>query len=379
MQLELRAQNEDLLREINAILRSIAAVSVPEQLEPYRQCLTGILTGLVDQIDRNLANLNVLGVNILPEILDQTSVVTRELYVLNDRYLGPLLRSRPTDRLPLKLLTWTHESNTRTCNLPVAFSDGSFGSWPDDSSPTLYVIPPGGQERLLHLPLCFHEFGHLLYACHQNEMDDLVKDLQKAIAKILEPLSRRNDKQSQIYQRKRKLIAERWYDWAQEFFCDAVGLIMGGPAFAYSFSFYFRTIGQDAYRRSYSDQMRNEHPVTWLRIHVLADQARSLGWQGVGDQIEKEWQDIASTWGVDEDYFGCYDKNFLPHLRQALNDMLTEADPRVATPEEIAYDGVIAPSTSPPALLNLAWRRVEAGSLTYPLWEAQAVTDWITP
>jgi len=210
-------------------------------------------------------------------------------------------------------------------------------------------------------------------------MDDLVKDLQKAIAKILEPLSRRNDKQSQIYQRKRKLIAERWYDWAQEFFCDAVGLVMGGPAFAYSFSFYFRTIGQDAYRRSYSDQMRNEHPVTWLRIHVLADQARSLGWQGVGDQIEKEWQDIASTWGVDEDYFGCYDKNFLPHLRQALNDMLTEADPRVATPEEIAYDGVIAPSTSPPALLNLAWRRVEAGSLTYPLWEAQAVTDWITP
>ncbi len=376
MQTELRAQNEDLRREINAIVRSINRASIADQLEPYRQRLLQLLTGLIDQINRNLDNLNLSGVDILPEVLDQTSVATRELYVLNDRYLGPLLRARSTDSLPLKLLAWTHESNPRTCNLPVAFSDGSFGSWPDDSSPTLYVIPPGGQERLLHLPLCFHEFGHLLYACHRIEMDDIVRDLQKAIAKILEPVSRRNDKQSQIDQRRRKLIAERWYDWAQEFFCDAVGLVMGGPAFAYSFSFYFRTIGQDAYRRSYSDQMRNDHPVTWLRIHVLADRAKSLGWDTVSDQIEREWEDIAATWGIAEDYFGCYDEAFLPHLRNTINDMLTEADPRQVTQDEIDYDGPISSATTPPALLNLAWRKLAADSPNYPAWETEAVIDW---
>jgi hypothetical protein len=122
---------------------------------------------------------------------------------------------------------------------------------------------------------------------------------------------------------------------------------MGGPAFAYSFSFYFRTIGQDAYRRSYSDQMRNDHPVTWLRIHLLADRAKSLGWDAVNDQIEKEGEDIAATWGIEEDYFGYYDEAFLPHLRNTVNDMLTEADPRQVTQEEIDYDGPISSATTP--------------------------------
>lgn len=70
-------------------------------------------------------------------------------------------------------------------------------------------------------------------------MDDLVRDLQQSIARMLEPAARRNDAQARREQQRRKQIVERWYDWAQEFFCDAVGLLMGGPAFALSFSFYF--------------------------------------------------------------------------------------------------------------------------------------------
>lgn len=377
MQKQLRTQNEDLLRKINAIKQSIAAASAPEQLEPYRKWLQKLLTSLIDQIDRNLANLGLSGVDILPEVLDQTSIVTRELFVLNDRYFSPLLRARSTDGLSLKLLAWMHKEHPRTCVLPVAFADGSFGSWPAESSPTLYVIPPGDQERLLHLPLCFHEFGHLLYACHQNEMDELVRDLQQTIARSLEPVSRRNDRQSQREQQKRKLIAERWYDWVQEFFCDAVGLLIGGPAFAYSFSFYFRTVGQDAYRRSFADQMRSHHPVTWLRVRLLADRAASLGWQAAADEINNDWQNIAAMLAIEEDYFGCYDEAFLPDLRNTIDDMLTEADPRCASADEISYEGPITNFASPPAILNFAWRRLAIDSANYPLWETQAISDWM--
>jgi len=378
VQEQLRTQNDDLLRKIHGIGQSIATAVIPDQLEPYREWLQGLLNSLAEQVGRNLKNLNIAVIDILPEVLDQTSVVTRELLVLNDRYLGPLLRARVTDRLPLKLLTWMHAENARTCDLPVVFADGSFGSWPLEMQPTLYLIPPVDQERLLHLPLCFHEYGHLLYACHFSEMDDVVEALQKSIARIMEPLARRNDNQGRSDQRKRKLIAERWYDWTQEFFCDAVGLVMAGPAFAYSFSFYFRTVGQDMYQKSFIDQMRSDHPLTWLRVRLLAERARKSGWTAVADEIEQDWQNIAELLGLTEDYFGCFDEKFLPALSQTIEDMLIEANPRQATSSEIEFDGPINDSVTPPALLNSAWRRLHADSNNYASWEGRALSDWLS-
>ncbi len=378
MQRQLRTQNDDLLRRIEGIRQSIAKAAIPAQLHPYREWLEASLTSLADQVGRNLINLGFSGVDVLPEVLDQTSVVTRELLILNDRYLGPLLRARSTDTLSLKLLNWTHAVHPRTCDLPVVFADGSFGSWPLETQPTLYLIPPVDQERLLHLPLCFHEYGHLLYACHLSEMDDLVEELQKTIARDMEPLARRNDKQAQNDQRKRKLIAERWYDWTQEFFCDAVGLTMGGPSFAYSFSFYFRTVGQEAYQKSYMDQMRSDHPVTWLRIRLLAERARALGWQDAADEIEQDWRNIADLLGLQEDYFGCFDEKFLPALNRTIGDMMTEANPRRISAQEVTFDGTIVAKTTPCAVLNSAWRHLEADSRNYASWESQAINAWLT-
>lgn len=378
MQLQLQEQNEDILREIEGITLAIGAASIPGELEPYRKWLQSRTANLRNQVERNLVNLARPLVDIKTEVLDQTSLVIRDVYVLNDRYLGPLLRAKETDRLSLRLLVWMHNEHPLTSTLPVALTDGSFGSWPDEAWPTIYLVPPGGQQRLLHLPLCFHEFGHLLYACHQNEMDDLVRDLQKSIALRLEPAVKRNDAQGQREQQRRKLIVERWYDWAQEFFCDAVGLLMGGPAFARSFSFYFRTIGKDAYQRSFADQIRSNHPVTWLRIRLLADRARNLGLKKVADQIELEWENVAKLLKIQEDYFGCYDKTILPELRIAVNDMLTEAEPRLATDVEVNYNGPVTDSLTPPALLNLAWRRLTEGSSTYAQWEIMAVSSWMS-
>jgi hypothetical protein len=378
VQLQLREQNEDLLREIKGITQSIGTASIPGELEDYRKWLQGRTAALRQQVERNLANLARPLVDIRTEVLDYTSLVIRDVYVLNDRYLGPLLRAKESDRLALRLLVWMHKQHPRTSNLPVALTDGSFGSLPDDAWPTIYLVPPGGQQRLLHLPLCFHECGHLLYACHQNEMDDLVRDLQKSIALRLEPSARRNDSQGQREKQRRKLIVERWYDWAQEFFCDAVGLLMGGPAFARSFSFYFRTIGKDAYQRSFADQIRSNHPVTWLRIRLLADRARSLGLKEVADQIESDWEDVAKMLRIQEDYFGCYDKAFLPDLRRTIDDMLTEADPRCVIDDEVNCVEPVTASLTPPAILNLAWRMLEADSSKYVRWEMQAVSIWMS-
>lgn len=377
MQHQLREQNEELLREIEGISQSIGDALIPDELEDYRNWLQSYTANLRQQVERNLANLACSPVDIRTEVLDYTSLVTKAVHVLNDRYLGPLLRAKESDRLALRLLVWMHKQHTRTSKLPVILTDGSFGSLPDDAWPTIYMVPPGWQQRLLHLPLCFHECGHLLYACHQNEMDALVRDLQKSIALRLEPAARRNDSQEQREKHRRKLIVERWYDWAQEFFCDAVGLLMGGPAFARSFSFYFRTIGKDAYQRSFADQIRSNHPVTWLRIRLLADRARSLGITEVADQIELDWGNVAKMLRIQEDYFGCYDNACLPDLRRTIDDMLTEADPRRATDAEINYAGQVTETLTPPAILNLAWQALEADPSNYVRWETQTISYWM--
>ena len=76
----------------------------------------------------------------------------------------------------------------------MALSDGDFASWPQPNWPTIYFMPPSAQHRLLYLPLFFHEFGHLLYSCHEPELDELIKALQKVIAQFLEPSAQRDDR-----------------------------------------------------------------------------------------------------------------------------------------------------------------------------------------
>ena len=153
---------------------------------------------------------------------------------------------------------------------------------------------------------------------------------------------------------------------------------MAGTAFALSFSFSFRTIGQNAYQRSFADQIRNTHPVTWLRIRLLADRARNIGLNEVADRIENDWDNFAKMMGIQEDYFGCYDKTFLPDVRRTIDDMLTEADPRHATNDEINHQGPVTDSLTPPAILNLAWRTLDADSSRYVQWETTAVSIWMS-
>lgn len=120
-------------------------------------------------------------------------MITRYLYLFNRILISPVIRARPSDRLCLRFLQWLHSAHPQSQHIPAAFSDGSFASWPDPRFPTIYVMPPSAQRRLLYLSLFFHEFGHLLYACHKPEMDDLVRSLQQTISEYLEPSVQRDD------------------------------------------------------------------------------------------------------------------------------------------------------------------------------------------
>jgi hypothetical protein len=376
----LRQNNADLLREIRLLRERLeeCASAIPSELQPFHNWLISFCDQLQAMALQNLRDLNLGRDSILPYVLSNTQVLTRNVRLFNQRLVGPVLRTRDSDRLCLKVLRWIHSTHSLTQHIPMALSDGDFASWPQPKWPTIYFMPPSAQHRLLYLPLFFHEFGHLLYACHEPEMEELVKALQKMIAQFLEPSAQRDDRHAQSEAKRRSVIVETWYEWTHELFCDAVGFQMVGPAFAYSFSMYFRVLMRDQYHIRAEELEHREHPVTWLRIRLLADRARRMGFEADAKALEDAWGKIAATMGVVEDYYGFYTDVFLPSIQQTIDDMIVEAAPRafeeheVSTAEILRLDPASTPS-SPVQLLNQAWRKFLDDEGGYTAWEKKAI------
>lgn len=371
----LRQNNEDLLEEIGRLqgILQQAAATLPPELTSYYRWVTEACNDFKKKVVRNLNDLRKGNDQIIPYILSQTQGLTVRLYSFNSRLVSPVLRQLPTDRLCLKLLKWLHTEHATTQDIPAAFSDGGVAIWPAPPFPTVYFLPPSFQHRLLYLPLLFHEFGHLMYACHESEMDDLVSELQKKIAGLLEPGVQRDDLYAQEEAEKHNTIVERWYEWTQEIFCDAVGLVIGGPAYLHAFSMFFRMLGRDEYYLPLDKIAKQTHPLGWLRIRLLADRARHLGHNADAESVEKSWDLIAAGMNVNEEHHGFYDDVFQVEIRQTIDDMLTEADPRQITQEEFPTPDVTTVAISPVQLLNQAWQVFFNDSKGYPSWERNAI------
>jgi hypothetical protein len=125
----------------------------------------------------------------------------------------------------------------------------------------------------------------------------------------------------------RKAVVGAWYPWAQEFFCDAVGLVVGGPCFLKAFSHGFRTRSAEQYYVPRDKLLTRRHPVTWLRVKMLVDRARKLGLQDLAASVDLAWNETAAAMGVREDYEGTWTDDFFVPLRKTLDDMLEESHP----------------------------------------------------
>lgn len=364
----LRQNNADLLKEIGKLKEILynRRETFPNELTPYYTWLVKKCDDLYRNTMQNLQDIDLQLEDTLPELLSTTQIITREFRLFNQRQVSPVLRTLPSDRLCLKILRWLHASSPNTEQIPVAFSDEEFSILPME--PSIYFMPSSAQHGLLYLPLFFHEYGHLLYFCHKPEMDDLTSGFQIAIEDLLEPNVQRNDLRAQEEAIKRVAIVETWYGWMQEIFCDAVGFCIGGPAFLRAFSMYLRMHGQNEFQVSVYELAGRSHPVTFLRIRLLCDLAKRMGYNAEANKLKEEWEKIALTMGIMEDYFGYYEESFLPDLQQTIDDMLIESSPRIFSDEE---------EGSPVRLLNQAWQKFDADSDSYPDWEAQVIEDFL--
>ena len=373
----LRQSNLDLLREIERLGSILPTAQVPRELSPYHEWVSSSCDSLRVRVLQNLQDLKLNRDEILVDILSSTQEITRGFQLYNEKLISPILRSLPSDRLCLRLLRWLHMNHQQTGSFPAGLTDGEFGVWPAPPFPTIYFMPSLAQRGLLYLPLFFHEFGHLLYACHKQELDDLVSDLQSEIADLLRPASQRNDLHSQTEAERHKTIVETYYAWAQELFCDAVGLSIGGPCFARAFSMYLRMTGRGAFHQPPEELTSSPHPVAWLRMRLIGGRARRLSLSPEANVLEAVWETIAGTLRVDEDYYGFYDDKFLPTILQTLDSMLVEVSPYQFTDRDISSSEWGPRSSSPIHLLNRAWSIFLNDPGDYPAWEKNAISSFL--
>ena len=88
----------------------------------------------------------------------------------------------------------------------------------------------------------------------------------------------------------------------------------------------------------------------------------------ISNTLEKEWETIAETLGIVEDYYGYYEQSYLGFLRQTIDNMLVKASAKMFTDESAG---------SPVRILNQAWQKFDADPDAYPHWEAQAVENFL--
>ncbi|MDE2125242.1 MAG: hypothetical protein KGJ62_01485 [Armatimonadetes bacterium] len=368
----LAARNEALADEVTGLRDAILGARVPAPLEPFRQRLEQICVQCAALTTENHAHLHSKNDDILEEVRSNIQQVTRSARLIGGVLAIPVLRASDTDSLCLNVIAWVHAAHTETAQIPAASGDGSIAIFPYTPAP-IYYYPCLERRRLLFLALHFHEFGHLLYKLHQAEMDDIVRDLQLRIEDDLRPRSRRNDQHAARQAARLRSVVGAWYAWAQELFCDAAGLTLGGPAFMHAFGSYLSELRHADFHQPEDLLQRSTHPVTWLRVQFLARRAHRLGHIQAAQLVRDEWALVAQSLGVQEDHHGFYVDSLESAVDSAIDDMLTEAGPRAALAEEVVPNRDWQPGDSPVLLLNRAWQVVERDRAGYSRWEEAAI------
>jgi hypothetical protein len=369
MKTALSQTNRDLLHQVSALRETLRTTLVPALLERYRTSVIGICSALEARLAKSLVVLELGVDSVHPDILSATSACCSLFDLVNNQLSAPLIRYHERDLLALTVLDWLHHAHSQTHDKPFGLSSGVFSIYPDPKWPVTYFMPVSSQMAVRYLPLLYHEFAHLLYVLSKPELDDLVADFQQIVRRALAPRAIRDGQPSNDEVRREVQTSWREY-WAQEIYCDAVGLTIGGPSFLHAFSHYFRFRSSGEYFRPQQIQLRRRHPVTWLRVQLLATRAERYGLGEAARAVRKEWRDTAELFRVPADFQGTWVDGLAGPMGELLDDMIEETSP---------FDFRRADDQSPHRMIDGAWQGFLARSDSgYVQAEGDSISEWLS-
>ncbi len=365
----LNRKNQDLKNDLQKIAGMVSTATIVPELEPYRVTFLAKIGRLLAMSQENLNLLATGQESLIADVLSETSTLLQLVRIYKSRYLRGIYRATKWDRICLRTINWLHTQHHETNAYPAVFADDDVSIIPTKGIP-FYFFPCLEQQGLRFQPLFFHEFGHLLYKCHEQELDSLVGDFQQIVESELLPASQRNDQYAQEQARVRQSVVETWYKWIQEFFCDAVGLTIGGPCFLNAFSEYINKFQSSDYSRQPSDLHGSTHPISFLRMQLLVERAQDNGFVADAARVMEQWNQTASLLGVTHDHHGFYTTSLKSAVRATLRDMLVEVSARQCTGKEAAGLDWQAQPLNLVAVLNQVWLKYFEDPARFHEWES---------
>ena len=361
----------DFNREIDTSISLIEESKIPNEIVTYKKWLLNSLYEIKTELEKIKYFLRI-GKMDSDIILASTTDLIRYKNIfrmLNTIYIPLLIRIIPTDDLALKFIYWLHKEHQQTIKHPFIITNGDFGIYPSKDSPIRYHLPISSQVSFLQLPLLFHEFGHLLFIKHKEEMIDIIRVFQEKLNDLIALPIQKYENKNQPELLKRTTIIETWFEWLEELFCDAVGLTIGGEAYLNAFSHFIRFSGSSTFFVPERDLAKSSHPVSWLRIRLLAERAATLGLAKESNDLLSDWDTIAQALNIKEEYFGYYATDFHSSIVSSINDMLIEVAP-------IPFQEYIEKDISPNfiRLLIESWKQFNTTPTEYPSWEKERIT-----
>ena len=376
MQAILQARNNQLLLDVSELIEMISTANVPDELIPFKLAVEQMCLTTRAIVRKNLSRLASPKRSqiLLKEIISDTSHRTQIVRQMSEILAPALVRDPYGTHLSLKIVSWLHQEHPQTRPYFPVVTDGSWSILPFFLP--IYYVPILQQRRLLQQALLFHEFGHLLYRHHKEELDALVKEFQFTLLRKFIPTLGTNDGYFRDQLAYNQDVATTWYKWLQELFCDAVGFQIGGPSYLRAFSAALESVSKEDFFIAQEDLIGSSHPVSWLRVQFLTKRAKKANFTELADEISSTWNEVAKTLAIKEDYFGLYDEILEEAVIQTLEDMLLETAPRHYLDTEV-NSGETNNLLSPVALLNKAWQISAQEPKNYLEWEKSAIDSYL--
>lgn len=362
----------DIARECEIIKKTIAKANIPDELRLYKNWIINIIDAIEKDNNDNKYFFGLNRARLIPSIYGKTQQNATTLRILAATYISIIHRHNSDDLLCLKSLHWLHQKHEDSREQPFGLSNGNFSILPNVKQPMIYYLPSSSQLNLLHFPLFFHEFGHFLYAAHLPEMTDLIKEFQSKISEKIAIVDEENTLRNERKREKNIWIIETWFSWMQEFYCDAVGLHIGGKSYLHIFSLYVRTSGNASFYLNEESLKGSSHPVSWLRIKFLAHRAAALGLEKEAKDLTQLWQEMANVLNIKEKYHGYYEESFFEIVNQCLDDMIEETNP-ICFKDCVQKDNQQWQSMNFIELVNFAWDNYLENFETYSILENEII------
>lgn len=367
---------QDIERECKIIENVLANTNIPNELMPFKNWVSNFIQNIQQDNDRNRYLLGLGRPIQTKAAYYNTEQNANNLRVLASQYAHIVQRYHQNDYLGVVFLAWLHNQHSQSREKSFALSNGNFAIYPDVNHPMIYYMPVSSQLNLLHFPLFFHEFGHFLYAAHKQEVEVLIKEFQSKISDKIAIVNEENTEKNEKKRDKNNAIIETWFSWMQEFFCDAVGLYIGGKSYLHIFSLYLRLSGNSSFYANEENLKLSTHPVSWLRIKFLVQRAKTLGLEKEANDLQKLWREMAQILNIKEKYHGYFDEDFLSDAQQCLDDMIEETQP-ICFKDYLQNTDKQWESMNFIELVNWAWEKYLENAEVYNLIEQKVVEHYV--